>query len=88
MRKELARITRHERYAMWICAVGCVVTFACYAHAFTSGPAIKLLAIDVYGEAFFAGSGDDCAAAFKGAVFPDDWRELRCVGSSSPLYAE
>lgn len=30
------------------------------------------------GEVFEAGSGDTCADAFKGAVFPADWREVHC----------
>lgn len=30
------------------------------------------------GETFVAGSGDTCVDAFEGAVYPADWRALRC----------
>lgn len=42
-------------------------------------PRYELRVTDHAGNLYVAGSGDDCAAAFEGAVFPADWRELTCV---------
>ncbi|TCU34106.1 hypothetical protein [Rhizobium azibense] len=42
-------------------------------------PHVELQAITNSGEVFVVGIGDTCPDAFKGAVYPDDWRELVCV---------
>lgn len=39
----------------------------------------ELQVTDNAGNLYVAGSGDDCAAAFEGAQFPAQWRELTCV---------
>ena len=39
---------------------------------------VELIVIDSTGNEWVAGSGDDCAAAFVGAVIPEDWREIAC----------
>lgn len=83
------RLASYEKIALAIAAAGLLVAGACHARAiYIERQQIKLLAIDIHGEAFFAGVGSDCALAFKGATIPDDWRELVCVDSSSPLWAE
>lgn len=39
----------------------------------------QVLVVETFdGQVFEAGSGDTCPDAFKNAVFPDDWRSLRC----------
>jgi hypothetical protein len=39
----------------------------------------ELQVTDYAGNLYVAGSGDDCAAAFEGAKFPAQWREINCV---------
>lgn len=39
---------------------------------------VDLVAVTFDGNVFIAGSGSDCAEAFHGAVFPDNWRSLSC----------
>ena len=45
---------------------------------------VELVVTDAQGEAWVAGSGDDCAAAFEGAVIPENWREIACVYVANP----
>lgn len=44
---------------------------------------VDLFAVTWAGEVYVAGSGDDCSAAFKGAVIPADWRLLTCLRSEA-----
>jgi hypothetical protein len=45
----------------------------------TATPVYELRVTDHDGNLYIAGRGDDCPAAFQGAKFPADWRELICV---------
>lgn len=42
-------------------------------------PRVELRATTTSGDVYIAGTGDTCADAFIGAVYPADWRELTCV---------
>lgn len=55
------------------------VTVAMAVAAFPVHDSYQLQATDHQGNLYIAGSGDDCAATFKGAQLPIDWRELTCV---------
>ena len=44
-------------------------------------PSYQVIATDSHGESFIAGTGDDCTAAWKGAVLPSDWRDIICIES-------
>lgn len=42
-------------------------------------PNHEILVVETFdGQVFEAGSGTTCLDAFKGAVFPDNWRSLHC----------
>lgn len=45
---------------------------------------VELQVTDSRGDLWAAGSGDDCAAAFDGAVIPADWVEIACVYIAEP----
>lgn len=54
-------------------------TFAAALALTSINPRTELLARMNDGNVYVAGSGDDCADAFKDAVIPAGWRELTCV---------
>lgn len=42
-------------------------------------PVFLIIATDAAGDAWIAGRGDDCVAAWEGAQIPPDWREIVCI---------
>lgn len=49
--------------------------------AFTHAePTTTRLMVETYsGDLYIAGQGDDCRAAWEGAVIPTDWHSIKCV---------
>lgn len=89
-------IRSDEKTALSIAAVGCIVSFACYAaailphgaHAEIKPAGYAILAVDSIGEGWIAGRGDTCESAAVGAVYPADMVSSRCIPSSDPMAAE
>lgn len=50
-----------------------------------AAPTAELMAVDGSGNAFVAGSGDTCEAAWQGAVLPTDWQEIYCLDTAAPM---
>lgn len=74
------RAVKHERKASGFDWFGASVCGALALAAVLSiQPRVELQAVTASGDVYIAGSGDTCADAFKGAVYPADWRELNCV---------
>lgn len=72
-----AKRQRTARTADWFGLAACSVLMMAAAASFN--PHVELHATTFAGEVYVVGSGDTCMDAFKGAVYPDDWRELACV---------
>ncbi|UVK46764.1 hypothetical protein BPNPMPFG_002472 [Mesorhizobium sp. AR07] len=66
-----------------------VATFAggfALASSAPAVPAVPVYQIEVTtfdGQLFIAGRGDDCRAAWQGAVIPKGWTEIVCVEAGS-----
>ena len=74
-------MTHHDRVTLTIqvfmmAIAGCLIALPLLVPVPAERWALVAYATD--GSVWIAGSGGTCAAAFTGAVYPKDWRELRC----------
>ncbi len=58
--------------ALSLTVAGCAAALYFLPHHY------ELAAYTVSGDRYVAGSGDTCNASWEGAVFPDDWKSIRC----------
>ncbi|MER9680801.1 hypothetical protein NKJ23_15915 [Mesorhizobium sp. M0184] len=50
-------------------------------------PRFEVRVVTYDGQLFIAGSGDDCRAAWQGAVVPKGWQSIECVDATAPRFA-
>ncbi|WP_191126160.1 hypothetical protein [Mesorhizobium sp. B2-1-2] len=52
-----------------------------------TAPRFEVRVVTYDGQLFIAGSGNDCRAAWEGAVIPKGWQDIECVDASAPRFA-